>query len=221
MTLHRYKNREEAGALLARHLHNELSDTDLTLVALPRGGIVIASEIAKKFGIPINLLIVRKLGVPEQPELAMGAISSGGYIYLNDDVIDSLGISPEEITTVQERERRELTRREREYGLSEDRPLRSAVEGNRVLIIDDGVATGATMKVALRALKAMNPRFLAIAVPVATLSFVEEAHRTVDAVYTLQTPPELGAVGEYYEDFSPVDDGRVLDLLGHGKAMDR
>lgn len=214
---HPFRDRKEAGVLLARRLREEISTEQLLLIALPRGGMVIAGEISRALKLPIEPLIVRKIGAPEQPELAIGAISSGGFIYLNDEIIRALGIDARTVEAVRSRELMELERREERYGIKNGSQLKAKVEGTRVLIVDDGVATGATMKVAIRALRAMNPKYLAIAVPVASMSIVEEMHRSVDAVFALRTPMELGAVGEFYENFAPVSDDEVLSILNESR----
>ena len=209
----RFIDRQEAGQLLASHLQREMKSKDregLVLVALPRGGVEVALPISVGMGIPLELLNVRKLGAPSQPELAIGAISSGGFIYLNEYLIRSLDVSPEELVQVKDREARELARREALYG-SDDHRLDFADKG--ALIVDDGIATGATMEVAIRAIKALKPKSISVAVPIAALSAVERLHRFVDHVYALQTPSALGAIGDFYESFPQVSDARVSEVM--------
>lgn len=206
----KYVDRAEAGELLANHLEPVLPNLNLVVLALPRGGVEVALPIAMRLRAPLEVLVVRKLGAPAQPELAIGAIASGGFIYLNQDLADGLGVSTRQITKIRDREARELQRREALYYQSEKR---INLADKRVLIVDDGIATGATMEVAIRAVKAAQPRALYVATPVAALSAIEKLHRFCDHIYSLQTPSMLGAIGEFYENFPQVSDERVIQVL--------
>lgn len=206
----RFRNRIEAGQLLARHLRKELAQANLAVVALPRGGVVIGFEIAKLLSIPLEILLIRKIGVPGEPELALGAVASGGFIFLNEDLIKHQGIDAESVNRLKLNALRELTRRESRY---ESLIRTESLRDKDLLIVDDGIATGASIEVAIRALKAIGPKSIAIAVPVASLQAVERLHRVVDRIYALQTPQHLGAIGEFYEEFEEVTDEDVLTMM--------
>lgn len=205
-----FRDRSEAGELLAKRLVDELPNRDLVVVALPRGGVEVAAPISRRLNAPLEILVVRKLGAPHQPELAIGAIASGGFIFLNQEIVDALGVTAEQIVKIREAEAAELKRRE---ALFLNGRQRQSLADRRVLLVDDGIATGATIEVALRAIKAAQPRSINIAVPVAALSAVERLHRHVDHIYALQTPSMLGAVGEFYESFPPVSDDEVIRII--------
>lgn len=206
----RFRNRIEAGQLLARHLRKELAQANLAVVALPRGGVVIGFEIAKLLSIPLEILLIRKIGVPGEPELALGAVASGGLIFLNEDLIKHQGIDAESVNRLKLNALRELTRRESRY---ESLIRTESLRDKDLLIVDDGIATGASIEVAIRALKPIGPKSIAIAVPVASLQAVERLHRVVDRIYALQTPQQLGAIGEFYEEFEEVTDEDVLTMM--------
>lgn len=208
--MHRFQDRIEAGQLLARHIENSQFPQPELVVALPRGGVIVGAEIARRLHLPLEILLVRKLGAPSQPELAIGAIASGGFIYLNQTLIERLGVTSEEIATLRKREERELERREFHY--RNTRAKLSLAERHLVLV-DDGIATGATIEVAIRAIKAARPASLAVATPVAALPAIERLHRLVDHVHALQIPNELGAIGDLYREFSQVSDEQVIQAL--------
>ena len=214
----KFRDRSEAGELLAKRLVDELPNTDLVVVALPRGGLEVAAPIARLLDAPLNILAVRKLGAPNQPELAIGAIASGGFIFLNQEIVDALGVTPEQIVKIRETQSTELRRREELY--LQGRSQRGLTD-QRILLVDDGIATGATIEVAIRAIKAAQPKSINIAVPVAALSAIERLHRHVDHIYALQTPSMLGAVGEFYETFSPVSDDEVIRIMQESEAYGR
>jgi predicted phosphoribosyltransferase len=180
------------------------------VLALPRGGVPVAYEVATQLGLALDVFEVRKLGVPGQSELAMGAIGSGGAIYVNEQVIETLGISRDFIRDVARRERVELERRDALY-----REGREALEvADKVLVlVDDGIATGATMQAAVSALRGKSPRKIVVAVPVAPVSGVAELRAVADEVICGLTPPSFYAVGSWYQDFSQVGDEEVRDLL--------
>lgn len=210
----KYENRSEAGDFLAIHLEQEIPKLNLVVLALPRGGVEVALPIAIRMRAPLEVLVVRKLGAPKQNELALGAIASGGFIYLNQDLADDLKVTPKQIAKIRDRETRELERRESLYYQGRER---MTLADKRVLIVDDGIATGATMEVAIRAVKASQPKALYVAVPVASLSAIERLHRFCDYIYSLQTPSIMGAIGEYYENFMQVSDERVIQVLAEAK----
>lgn len=206
----RFQNRTEAGRLLVRRLGRYAGRIDVLVLALPRGGVPVGYEVARALGAPLDVLIVRKLGAPGQPELAMGAIASGGVQVLNGGVIESLGINDREIEAVARREARELERRERAY-----RGGRSApdVQDKCVILVDDGIATGSTMFAAISALRQLGAQQVIVAVPVVARSTFEQMRPEVDELVALSTPEEFGAVGLWYEDFNPTTDVEVCSLL--------
>ena len=212
---HPFSNRSEAGHLLARHLAKEIAGPNLLVVALPRGGVVVGNEVSSYLEVPLEILIVRKIGAPHQPELALGAVASTGEKYLNQRLISQLKVSEEEINSVVVRESAEVLRREKIYGKSVGIP---ELSGKKVLIVDDGIATGATVKVAIQALRKGEPSYLALAVPVASLNSIESLSRLVDRCFVLQTPEEFDAVGDFYESFPPVSDDEVVSLLKEARA---
>ena len=216
--IHKFRDRQEAGELLASHLKSRFSGEETVVIALPRGGLEVGLPVAKALHAPMRVLVVRKLGAPDQPELAIGALASGGFIYLNDRLIESLQVSDLELSRIKDRESRELLRREK---LLKTEGKRLGVQSLDVLLVDDGIATGATIEVAIRALKAALPRSISIAVPVASLQSVERLHRHVDHIYALQTPNLMEAIGDFYESFPQVSDEEALRLLEEGMTFER
>jgi predicted phosphoribosyltransferase len=208
--LNHFQNRGDAGRHLATQLQEYRGRPDVLVLGLPRGGVPVAYEVAYELGVPLDVFIVRKLGVPGHEELAMGAIASGGTIVLNREVIDELGIPDDLIRQVIERESRELARREALY--RGDRPP-PQVEGRTVILVDDGLATGSTMRAAAAALRKQNPAKLIVAVPVAAQQTCAELEREVDTVICALTPDPFYAVGLWYQDFSPTTDQEVRLLL--------
>lgn len=205
-----FDDRRDAGRALALLLHDYAARDDVVVLALPRGGVPVAYEIARALRVPLDVFAVRKLGVPGQEELAMGAIGTGGADVLNYDVIDALRISHGEVARVAERERRELERRERLYRDSRPYPQ---IEGKTVLLVDDGVATGASMLVAVQALRQKHPDRIVVAVPVAPAPTCAMLRRHADAVICARTPVPFGGVGNWYVDFTQVSDDDVRRLL--------
>jgi predicted phosphoribosyltransferase len=205
-----FKDRREGGRRLASELADQASG-DLVVLALPRGGVPVAYEVACALGAPLDIFVVRKLGVPGHEELAMGALASGGLIVLNDDIVSARNISAEVIADVARQETHELVRREHLYRGSRQ-PVNIA--DKTVIVVDDGLATGATMRAAIQALRKGTPQQIVVAVPIGepeTCSAVaEEADQTVCAV----TPEPFRSVGEWYEDFSETSDEEVRELLG-------
>lgn len=206
-----FKNREEAGVLLGRELLKFAGRPDAVVLALPRGGVPVGFEVARVLHLPLDVLVVRKLGVPGHEELAFGAVAPGGVSYLNDAIINSLRISDDVVATVAERETGEMHRRERVYRGS--RPAID-VEGKIVIVVDDGLATGASMQVAIGALKKMSPKQIVVGVPVADRSTCKEltGKTGVDCVCVL-VPRPFYAVGAWYDDFGQTTDDKVRELL--------
>ena len=207
----RFKDRIEAGRLLGDALRAYMGRTDVTVLGLPRGGVPVAAEIARILGAPLDVCIVRKLGTPGHEELAMGAIASGGVRVLNQGVIRSFGITDRAIEAEAAREGAELARRERLY--RQERPPLD-LRGRTVILVDDGVATGATMLAAVRALRRMGPTVIVVAVPVAPPSALAELEREADHAICLLAEESLIAVGYWYEDFRQTTDEEVQACLG-------
>jgi putative phosphoribosyl transferase len=214
MNMH-FQDRRDAGRFLAKKLEHHAEKPDVIVLALPRGGVPVAFEIAKHLNAPLDVFIVRKLGAPIFEELAMGAIASGGTCVLNETVIRNLGISQEMIHAKIAEERRELERRERNY-----RGGRSSVEvqGNTVILVDDGLATGASMRAAVLALKKRNPKSIVVAVPVGAPETCAVFEKEVDEVLCGIQPEDFGAVGSWYVDFTQTTDEEVCEFLD---AIDR
>jgi erythromycin esterase-like protein/predicted phosphoribosyltransferase len=206
----RFRDRTEAGRLLAEQLHEYAGRDDVVVLALPRGGVPVAFEVARALDAPLDVFVVRKLGVPGHEELALGAIATGGTRVLNERVVDSLNIPSEWIEAVDARERRELQRRERAY--RGDRPPPN-LTGRTVILVDDGLATGSTMLAAVRALRQEAPARIVVAVPVADPEVCAAIRREADDAICLMTPSPLRAVGEWYDDFSQTTDDEVRELL--------
>jgi putative phosphoribosyl transferase len=204
-----FTNRRTAGKVLARLVSGSVSDTNLVVLALPRGGVPVAFEVAETLNAPLDVIVVRKLGVRGEEELAFGAIASGGMRVLNQELIAYLGISSELIESVTDEEQQELERRERLYRA--DRPALE-VHGRTVVLVDDGLATGASMLAAARSLRG-RARQITVAVPVAATVTCEDFQREVDQVVCAATPDPFISVGQWYEDFAPTTDGEVRDLL--------
>jgi putative phosphoribosyl transferase len=204
-----FRDRSEAGRILAGRLGTYAGRTDVIVLALPRGGVPVAFAVAQALHAPLDVFLVRKLGVPGHEELAMGAIASGGVLVLNHDVVRELGIPNHALELVAAREQQELTRRERLY--RDDRPP-SVVRDRTVILVDDGMATGSTMRAAVNALKQQAARIV-VAVPVAAAPTCDEFRTEVDEVVCILTPEPFWAVGLWYEDFSPTTDDEVRDLL--------
>jgi len=210
MISQRFRDRIDAGQKLAERLTRYAHRKDVLVLALPRGGVPVAYEVARSLGVPLDLFLVRKLGTPGQEELAMGAIASGGIRVLNEDVVKSLRISEEKINEATRKEQRELDRRERAY--RGDRPMPD-MQGRTIILVDDGLATGTTMRAAVRALRARNPARIVVAVPTAPRDVCEEFEGEVEEVLCASTPEPFWAVGAWYEDFSQTSDEEVRSIL--------
>ena len=214
----RFVNRADAGRRLAEALE-AVSLGDATLVlGLPRGGVPVAAEIARVLTLPLDVLCVRKIGVPFHPELAMGAVASGGAIVRNEDVIDQFTSSPSQFDTVLAAEQGELERRERRYR-GDAPPL--ALTDREVVLVDDGLATGATMEAAVRALRAANARRVIVAVPVGAPEACARLGKVADEVVCLQRPMFFSSVGRWYQDFGQTSDEEVAELLQLSRAGGR
>jgi putative phosphoribosyl transferase len=205
-----FKDRTEAGKLLAERLAKYGGRGDTIVLALPRGGVPVGYQVAKALAVPLDVFVVRKLGVPGHEELAMGAIGTGGVRVLNSDVVTALHIPPDVIDRVAEIEQRELERREKEY--RDDRPFPN-VQGKIAILIDDGLATGSTMRAAVSALRQLSPKGIIVAVPTAPNGACEEFRREVDEVVCLMTPEPFYGVGLWYQEFPQMTDQQVSDLL--------
>ena len=209
-----FADRDEAGRLLAAALAMMKLPANVIVLALPRGGLPIGLEVAKKLNAPLDVVIVRKLGVPWQPELAMGAIASGSFQTLDQDLIRALGISREEVDVVIDKEKAELERREKLYrkGL----PALD-LRGKTVLLADDGLATGSTMLVAARYVRSLKPARMLIVVPVGSVQACERLKTEADDCICLATPEPFVAVGDWYADFPQVNDSQVQRFLEAGR----
>jgi putative phosphoribosyl transferase len=195
-----------ASRLLSRYGHG----SDIVVLALPRGGVPVALPVARALRAPLDVFVVRKLGVPGQEELAMGAVAHGGVRVLNDSVVKTLGIPQAVIDGVAEREQAEIERREREY--RGERPY-PQLRGRTVVLVDDGLATGASMRAAVRALRQFDPSRIVVAVPVSAPDTCAKLAREVDEVICAETPETFAAVGEWYRDFQQTTDAEVRHLL--------
>jgi len=205
-----FANRKEAGQKLAQRLRKYTNRGDVIVLGAPRGGVPVAFEIATDLKAPLDVFVLRKLGVPGREELAFGAIASGGVRILNRDIVEGLGITGLDIERVTRAEKQELERRERAY-----RGGKAAldVSGLIVILVDDGVATGSTMKAAIRALRQMKPARIVIAVPVAPPSTCNQLQFEADELVCLEMPEPFYGVGQFYSDFSQVSDEEVKELL--------
>jgi putative phosphoribosyl transferase len=212
-----FKDRNQAGALLAERLValGYGRQPKLLVFGLPRGGVPVAFQVARRLGAPLDVWVARKLGTPGHEELAMGAIASGGGRVLNQEIVDSLQVSADTLAAVEQQQWAELQRRERLY--RGNRPFPD-LKGKTVLLVDDGLATGATMKAAIAAARQHHPARLVVAVPVAPPDTVAEIQALVDEVVCLETPAFFQAVGLWYEHFPQISDEEVLALLQAASA---
>lgn len=205
-----FSDRYEAGCVLAESLRAYVGRRDVIVLGLPRGGVPVAFEVSRALGVPFDVFLVRKLGAPGQEELAMGAIASGGIVVINDEVVDALRIPWEMVEAEIVRERMELSRRELLY--RGDRPPLD-VSGRTVILVDDGLATGSTMRAAVRALRRKQPASIIVAVPTAARATCEEIQTIADDCICTITPEPFRAVGLWYQDFDQIGDEEVCDLL--------
>ena len=206
----RFRDRAHAGRVLARALLAYAGRDDVVVLALPRGGVPVAAELARALGAQLDVFVVRKLGLPGHEELAMGAVAPGGVLILDDRLVRGLGIPDEVLQETVEKELRELERREAAYRAGRP-PL--DLEGKTVILVDDGLATGATMRAAALALRKYRPARVVVAVPVASAEMCDEFRADVDEIVCALTPSPFHAVGLWYDDFSQTSDEEVRELL--------
>lgn len=205
-----YRNRQEAGKILAEELSHYKGQPGLLVLALPRGGVELAAEIASALNAELDILVVRKMGIPGLEEVAMGAIASGGVEVLNKDILPEFDIAQDAVEKVRQDETKELNRREMAY--RGDRPIYD-VRDRSVIIVDDGIATGATIQAAVRSLKGRQPRRIVIAVPVAPPSSLRDLREMVEEVVCPLVPENFQAVGQWYENFPQTTDNEVRKIL--------
>ena len=209
-TMTRFSDRTEAGRILAEELEPYRGRRDVIVLALPRGGVPVGYEVARRLGVPLDVLIVRKLGVPFQPELAMGAVASGGIRVVNDDVVRELGLDEATVNQATAQARVEVERRERAYRGNRPAP---PISGRTVILVDDGLATGATMRAAVQAVRKQGALRVVVAVPVAPPDTAREFEREADEFRCVIEPSPFYAIGTWYTDFAQVQDGEVRRLL--------
>jgi putative phosphoribosyl transferase len=210
-----FRDRRDAGRQLAARLEAYRSRDDVLILALPRGGVPVAAEVAKALGLPFDLLLVRKLGIPGCAETAMGAIAANGVCVMNEDLIQQLDLTRTEINEVKRRETEELARRERLYRAGKP-PIE--VTGKTVIVIDDGIATGATMQAAILLLRRQGARRIIVATPVAPPDTARKLAREVDEMIVVAEPEEFSAVGEWYRNFGQTGDDEVRRLLAEATS---
>lgn len=208
--MEKYIDRKEAGIVLAKHLKDYVNQLNAIVLALPRGGVPVAYEVAKALSIPLDVFVVRKLGVPGHEELAMGAVASGGTVIFNEQLMSQLNLEQSSIDAVLQSEQKELVRRERLY--RGDCPF-PELSGKTIILVDDGIATGSTMQAAVKALRKHKPASIIIAVPVAAYATCEEMATLVDKIICPLRPINFYAVGLWYEQFSQTADSEVIELL--------
>jgi putative phosphoribosyl transferase len=208
-----FANRAEAGRRLAKKLEDYAGRDDVIVLGLPRGGVPVAYEVAQRLGVPLDVFVVRKLGVPGFEELALGAIASGGVRVLNEDVVRVLPNANELVESITARETAEVARREQTY--RDGRPA-PELRGRTVILVDDGLATGATMRAAVTALRQLGVAKIIVAVPVGAADTCREFEHEVDETVCVMAPEWFQAVGQFYEDFSQTSDDEVRELLARG-----
>lgn len=209
-TTDRFVDRQDAGRQLAELVAPLITGDDAVILALPRGGVPVAREVSERVGAPLDILLVRKLGVPWQPELAFGAIATGDVVVMNDDHVRALGIGEELVTDTIERERNELERRQRLYRRG-DPPV--DIYGKTAVVVDDGIATGSTMRAALESLAQRGAARRIVACPVAAAETLKALEHEADEIVCLRTPVAFTAVGTWYDDFAPISDAEVRHFL--------
>jgi predicted phosphoribosyltransferase len=205
-----FRDRQEAGVALAAQLARFGNDPSVVVLGLPRGGVPVAYEVARALHVPLDVFVVRKLGVPGHRELAMGAIASGGVRVLNPEVVNALGIPPNMIDAVADQEQKELERQQRDY--RGDGPFPD-LKGRTVIVVDDGLATGSTMRAAVKALRLMEPRRIVVAAPVAAAETCRSLAKEADEMVCVNTPEAFHAVSLWYQEFSQTTDDEVRALL--------
>jgi putative phosphoribosyl transferase len=208
--MHIFKNREAAGKLLAKRLVEFRGSQDTLVLGIPRGGVVVASEVAKSLSLPLSAVIVRKIGAPQQPELAVGAIDPEGEIFWEEEIINDLGIKSGELLDEADRQLKEIEKRTKFYfSKASIRPYK----GKNIILIDDGIATGATVVCAINYLLKKGSKKVTLAVPVITKDVVDIIPSEVEEIIVLTMPKVLGSIGRFYENFEPVSDKEVVELL--------
>lgn len=210
-----FTDRGTAGRALADRLQAYAARTDVVVLALPRGGVPVASEVARALGAPLDLLIVRKLAVPRQPDIAMGAIASAGAMHVDSKIVAGYGVSARQLDEIIAAESLELIRRHALY-CGKRTPV--PVEGRTVIVVDDGLVTGASMRVALKALRSAKPAWIVVAVPVAPAEAQELIGTAADEFVCVVSPQDFRSVGQYYRDFTPATDEQVRELLARAQT---
>lgn len=212
-----FKDRQSAGKLLSKHLKQYKGKVDTLVLGIPRGGVVVAAEVAKQLHLPADTMVIRKIGAPFQPELALGAVDPDGEVFWEEALLKETAVSIENLTETIDREKEELVRRESLYRQNK---LPLNVNGKTVILVDDGIATGSTILSAIRFLKRHQVKKIILAVPVASREAVEKVIREIGEmgeVLVLETPDYFQAVGQFYEYFLPVSDQEVIEFLNHGR----
>jgi predicted phosphoribosyltransferase len=217
VTRRRFRHRTEAGRLLADRLREYAGRDDVVVLALPRGGVPVAAEVARELGVQLDVLVVRKLGLPGQEEYAIGAIATGGVLVLDEALVRALGIDRTTVARIVAVEQRELERREAAYRDGRPPPQ---LEGKTVILIDDGLATGSTMRAAVLAVRKQRPARIVVAVPVAAEATCDEFRDVVDDVICVLTPEPFHAVGLWYDDFSQTSDEEVRALVAQSQPVE-
>jgi putative phosphoribosyl transferase len=213
----RFRDRAEAGRALASSLAQYARRSDVLVLGLPRGGVVVAGEVAAALGVDLDIWLVRKLGAPDQPELALGAIASQDVVYVDERLVHELGIPAHAVEAAVERERRELARRDRVYRRGRPAPR---IRGRTLLVVDDGIATGSTMRAALVSLRSLSPARIVVAVPVAARGARNDLADLVDEYVCLLCPEPLYAVGSWYDEFAATSDEEVIAWLDRLQPSD-
>ena len=211
----KFSNRREAGKELAGKLSQYANRPDMIVLGLPRGGVVIADEVAKALQLPLDIFVVRKLELPEQPDLGLGAIATGGTRVLNYHVVQTYDIPSATIDEIADREHRELLRQENTY---RGNRLPLNIKGKAVIVVNDGLLTGATMRAAVSALEKHQPAARIVAVPVSSFSAFDDVGAVVDEIVCLHTPAEFESIGEFYQEYPDVSDDEVASILASAKA---
>ncbi len=212
----RLTDRRQAGRTLADELSRFSGRADTVVLGLPRGGVVVAFEIAQVLDLPLDIYLVRKLGAPGQEELALGAIASGGAMVLNDDIVRGLGLLPQQVQGIASREKGRLEERERLY---RGHRGQLSLAARQVIVVDDGLATGASMRIAVRSLRDHHPARIVVAVPVAPTETCEALAREADEVVCSWTPAPFYSIGSWYEDFTQTSDQEVIELLKRARGF--
>lgn len=205
-----FKDRQAAGLLLGKRLTQFKSKRNVVVLGIPRGGVVVASKVAKKLKLPLDIVITRKIGAPDQRELALGAVDPNGNVIWDTALLNSLGIKVTDLSYEITEQIEEIKRREKTYRGKKEA---LGIKGKTVILVDDGIATGATLISAIKYLKSLKAKEIIVAVPVAASEITEKIKNLADEVIVLHIPEYLGAVGNFYQNFSPVSDKEVIDLL--------